>query len=190
MEKKETLGKEKREEFGAVNSGPHFENACRGRKHLLQSQTPPPSSTGYVFIFHISHFPPIIPLPSLLHRLPQTPFKFLVNLVPKITMYNCCTSYILSLSFSLWHILNTNQSPPFITYYHTLSISIPSLLHHSLYIYTTKPFLPSQFSSFSSTLFSFQSPLASSSSFFSLCFLLNFSTLILCFLHLNHYRWW
>ncbi|CAJ1864916.1 unnamed protein product [Sphenostylis stenocarpa] len=52
-EKEETLGKEKlRAEFGwakgagAVNSGPHFENACRGRKHLLQSQTPPRSSTG------------------------------------------------------------------------------------------------------------------------------------------------
>jgi len=50
--KEETLGKEKRAEFGwakgagAVNSGPHFENACRGRKHLLQSQTPPRSSTG------------------------------------------------------------------------------------------------------------------------------------------------
>lgn len=136
MEKKETLGKEKREEFGAVNSGPHFENACRGRKHLLQSQTPPPSSTGYVFIFHISHFPPIIPLPSLLHRLPQTPFKFLVNLVPKITMYNCCTSYILSLSFSLWHILNTNQSPPHLLLITTLSLSLYHPYFTTLSIYT------------------------------------------------------
>lgn len=97
---------------------PHFENACRGRKHIPNPKRYLIPLLGKFPIPQISHIVAIILFPSVDDGLGQRVLKFLVNLVPRIMMDNCCgITYLplfLSLSFSLWNwqSLGTNQSPP------------------------------------------------------------------------------